>query len=285
MINRTNRSWLFSRLVIPFAVLWMAASASAQDAVQWYSSLEKASALAVPADRPIMIEFWADWCEACKAMEKDVYSTPDFLEATKRFLPVKIEFDKKTALARRYKVDNLPTIVFTDSYGNELFRYQGYVGAKSLLDLVNALPGNVREFNRLNKILAGDKNNFEALASMGKSLRAAGLLRASSDYYARALQRPEAKADPQTREVILYEIGKNFLEVQDSKLAAESFERCLKEFPNSPKKTEWMLDLAQAYAFGEKKEKEKARQILEMFIQDHPSFGESEQARRILSSL
>jgi thioredoxin-like negative regulator of GroEL len=288
-----RRPWPFSLLVILAAILWMAAGANGQElavpqppvAVHWYSSVEEASALAVPANQPIMIDFWADWCGACKVMEKDVYATSDFLKATERFLPVKIHFDKKTALARKYNVDALPMIVFADSYGNELFRYDGYVDAKSLLALVNALPADVTEFNRLNKILAADRNNFEALESMGKSLRTAGLYRASSGFYAKAAQRPEAKAKPEKRETILNEIGLNFIEVQDSKLAAESFEKCLKEFPKSRKKTEWTLRLGQAYAFGEKREKEKARKLLETFMRDHPSSPQSEQARKILTSL
>src|SRR5262249_45597668 len=117
------------------------------------------------------------------------------------------------------------------------------------------------------------------------SLRAAGLFRASSDYYAKAAQRPEAKANPEEREAILSAIGFNFLEVQDSRLAAESFERCLKEFPDSAKKTEWTLDLARAYAFGEKKEKEKARKMLEHFIRDQAPSMAVEQAKKILASL
>lgn len=274
----------FSRLVIPLAVLFIAAGAGAQDGVHWYSSVEEASARAVLANRPILIEFWAEWCAPCKSMENEVYSTGSFQEAAKRFLPVKIDFDKKTALARKYNVEALPTIVFADSYGHELFRYDGYVDAKSLLALVNALPADVTEFNRLNVVLASDKNNFEALQAMGKSLRSAGLFRASSDYYAKAAQRPEAKAHPEKRETILNEIGLNFLEVQDSKLAAESFKKCLREFPNSPKKTQWTLDLCQAYAFGENEEREKARKLLRTFIRDHPSSPQSEQARKILSS-
>ena len=79
---------------------------------------------------------------------------------------------------------------------------------------------------------------------MGKSLRDAGLFRASNDYYAKAARRPER------REAILPLIGLNFLEVQDSKLAADAFEKCLKEFPKSPRRPEWTLNLARALALG-----------------------------------
>jgi len=218
-------------------------------------------------------------------MEQEVYSTAEFRKATQKFLPVKIDFDKKTALARRYNVESLPTIVFADSYGNELFRYEGYLGAASLLAVVNALPGDVTEFNRLNRILGRDKNDFEALDSMGRRLKEAGLFRASSEYYTRALQEPAARSNAEKREAISNEIGLNFLEVKDGKLAAEWFEGCLKKFPNSSRKGEWTLSLARAYAFGDQKEKKKARKILQALIQGDPTGPESGKARTILASL
>ena len=245
--------------------------------MHWYSTIEEASAHAVASNRPILIDFWAAWCAPCKVMEQEVYSTAEFQQATERFLPVKIDFDKKTALARKYNVEALPTIVFADSYGNELFRYRGYVGAKTLLDLVRALPGDVTDFNRLNQILKGDANNPDALESMGKSLRDAGLFRASNDYYAKAARRPER------RETILPLMGLNFLEVQDSKLAADAFEKCLKEFPKSPKRSEWTLNLARALALGGKKE--KARKVLQSFLRDYPSAVEVGAARELLGTL
>ena len=218
-------------------------------------------------------------------MEQEVYSTAEFRQAAQKFLPVRIEYDRKIALARKYNIGGLPTIVFADSYGNELFRYEGYVGAVPLLALVNALPGDVTEFNRLNRILTRDKNDFEALDAMGKRLREAGLFRASNDYYSRAARQPAARLNPERRESIFNEIGLNFLEVRDGKLAAEWFGGCLKQFPDSPRKGEWTLNLAQAYSFGEKKDKQKARKILQTMIQDDPKAPETEKARKLLSSL
>jgi thioredoxin-like negative regulator of GroEL len=276
--SKTHRSVL-ALLSATFAAFGIRADTG----VQWYSSVEEASMLAVRQNRPLMIDFWADWCAPCKTMEKEVYSTADFHRAAERFLLVKINYDRKLAVAMKYHVENLPTIVFADSYGNELFRYHGYLGARSLLELVMALPGDVAEFNRLNRILTRDKNDLEALEGMGRSLRTAGLFRASSEYYAKAALNSEAKSEK--RQVILNEIGLNFLAVEDAKLAAQAFERCLKEFPDSPKRAEWKLNLGQAYAFGERKQREKARKILQAIILEDPSSPESEKARRILSSL
>ena len=272
--------------LLSFAVVLCAVSGARSEVpLHWYSTVEEASSHAIPDNRPMIIDFWAAWCHPCDAMEKEVYSTAEFRQAAQKFLPVKIDYDRKLALARKYDVDGLPTIVFADSYGKELFRYQGYVGAAPLLALVQALPGNVTEFNRLNRILARDKNDFEALNEMGRRLHEAGFFRSSSDYYAKAAQEPAARSDPERREAIFNEIASNFLEVKDGKLAAEWFEDCLKKFPNSPRKGEWTLNLARAYAFGEKKDKQKARKILQTLIQADPTAPQSENARRLLSSL
>ena len=104
-----------------------------------------------------MLDFWADWCAACHVMEQEVYNDSGFAEAAGHFLAVRIDFDKKAAIARKYNVVALPTLVFTDSYGAELFRYQGVIDATSLADLLRSLPTDVTRFNELNKILTQEQ--------------------------------------------------------------------------------------------------------------------------------
>ncbi|PYR97271.1 MAG: hypothetical protein DMG12_24445 [Acidobacteria bacterium] len=41
------------------------------------------------------------------------------------------------------------------------------------------------------------------------------------------------------------DMGLNSLEVKDGKQAADTFEKCLKEFPNSRHRPEWTLNLAE----------------------------------------
>jgi thioredoxin-like negative regulator of GroEL len=251
--------------------------------VSWYSNIERASVLAQEANKPMVIDFQAEWCEACKVMEKEVYTDVRVVDASRGFLPVRIAFDTNPQIARKYNVTALPTLVFTDSYGNELLRWHGYIDAKPLAEVLRSLPADVSEFNQLSRILAKDKNNAEALEAMGSKLRAAGLFLTSNTYYGRALQRPEAKSDPARRETIMNQVALNSLEVKDGAKAADTLEKCLKEFPNSQQTTGWTLNLGRAYALADKTD--KARKVLETFARQHPGTEESKKATEILASL
>jgi hypothetical protein len=94
--------------------------------------------------------------------------------------------------------------------------------------------------------LAQDKNNFDALEAMGQRLRAAALYRKSNDYYAQSIRQSQVKSSPAKRQAILSEMGANYLDVKAGKQAASVFERCLKEFPTSARKQEWMANLIRA---------------------------------------
>jgi outer membrane protein assembly factor BamD (BamD/ComL family) len=148
---------------------------------------------------------------------------------------------------------------------------------------MRSLPANVGEFNRLDRMLAEDKNNFQALNGMAGALHAAGLFLGSNDYYERALGTKEAKAVPPERERILTEMAANSLEVNDAESGAQELERCLKEFPNSERSPQWTFDLARAYLLAGKKD--KAKKILEVFIRARPSGPESERARALFATL
>lgn len=260
-------------ILITVGFSFICAAVQARASVHWHASVEQANEDAIETSRPIWIEFYAEWCAPCKQMEKEVYSSPEFEQASARFLLVRIDVDKENAAARKYNVITLPTIVFADSYGNELFRHAGYLGAQPLLEVAAALPGNVAEFNRWNRILSADRNNFDALIGLGDALREAKLYRASIEYYVRALQRHEGRTNLDKREAILNHLGLNFLTLRDAKHAAAIFEKCLKEFPNSSRKGEWMLHLGEAYSLGDKNDRQKARTLHHGLIPAVPQVG------------
>jgi len=218
-----------------------------EPAIQWYKDVQQASAVARITDKPMMIEFWADWCAPCKIMENEVYSDARVATALKeKMVAVRIHFDLQKDLVRQYNVEAIPNIIFTDSWGTEFVRHRGIIEADDLAAVIDALPSNVSEFNRLDNILHEDKNNFSALRDMAAKLRTAGLYQSSNEFYRKAGTRNEAKKDPVQREAILLGMGLNFIDLREGKEAAAIFERCLKEFPKSDNRDRYTTELVRA---------------------------------------
>ena len=233
-----------------FCLIWSIPAAAQDGAIQWYKDLRQAISAARQSNKPMMIEFWADWCTPCKVMETEVYTDPRVASGLiQKMVSVRIHFDLQKDLVRQYNIEAIPNIVFTDSWGTELVRHRGIIEADDLAAVIDALPANVSEFNRLDGILHEDKNNFAALQGMASRLRDAGFYQSSNDFFRKAANRNEAKKDASARESILLGMGLNFLDLRDGKQAVQIFERCLKEFPKSENRQRFMQELDRARQF------------------------------------
>ena len=93
--------------------------------ITWLTSYDKALNSAKENNQPVLIDFYADWCTACKVLDKEIYTAPDVIKKSKEFINLKINTDKDTDIAARYKVYALPTLIFLDGDGKVLWRLEG----------------------------------------------------------------------------------------------------------------------------------------------------------------
>lgn len=74
--------------------------------------------------RPVMIDFFADWCTACKELDQRTYVADGVKAEAKRFVTVKVdgteELDSLEKLYAQFDVKGLPTVAFVDAYGKVL---------------------------------------------------------------------------------------------------------------------------------------------------------------------
>jgi thiol:disulfide interchange protein DsbD len=109
------------------------------DKITWLSNLPDALKLSAKTGRPVMADFYADWCGWCKKLDKETYADPDVVKKSKFFVCVKLNADVSRDESARYKVRGLPTIVFLDSDGKLLDQVIGYTDAKNLIGTMSKL--------------------------------------------------------------------------------------------------------------------------------------------------
>jgi thioredoxin-like negative regulator of GroEL len=202
--------------------------------IEWSTNLDQASAAARRANKPMLVDFWADWCVPCHVMDATVYSDERVAKAMARVVPVRLDFDRKREIARKYDIPGVPTILLTDSYGTELFRFTGEIAADAMIQLLAETPGDVTEINRLTQMVARDRKDFAALDALGRELRAARFYRSSNAYYERALGTRGSKADAGRRGAIMIAMARNHLEVKEIDRARRLLRSVAGKYPSGP---------------------------------------------------
>jgi thiol:disulfide interchange protein DsbD len=85
---------------------------------------ESALAQARAQGRPVLIDFFADWCAACKELDRETYVAPEVVQEGRRFFTIKVDGTNEAqavqALYERFGVQGLPTVAFVSSQGRVL---------------------------------------------------------------------------------------------------------------------------------------------------------------------
>ncbi|MBK9624640.1 MAG: protein-disulfide reductase DsbD [Rhodocyclaceae bacterium] len=91
------------------------------------------------AKRPVMLDFYADWCVSCKEMERFTFADPAVAAAMGKMRLLQADVTDNTeadaALLKRFELFGPPGIIFFDANGREIpeLRVVGFVAADKFL--------------------------------------------------------------------------------------------------------------------------------------------------------
>jgi len=94
------------------------------EGLTWAKYDEKVLADAKASGKPVVIDFYADWCLPCKELDEKTFPDAKVKDELARYVRVKADLtrpeDPRTqALTKQYGIAGVPTLVFIDPSGNE----------------------------------------------------------------------------------------------------------------------------------------------------------------------
>lgn len=83
----------------------------------------------INGERPVLIDFFAEWCGPCKAMKPELHRLHEMTGEKLRIL--KLDIDKNPDVARAFSISSVPTLMLIKK-GDIKWRQSGLMQAQQL---------------------------------------------------------------------------------------------------------------------------------------------------------
>ncbi len=116
--------------------------------LKWYRSapgLERGLLEASQENKPVVVYFWAIWCQYCAGFQTNTLGNPQINKMLENdYVRVAIDLDLDRGVSNSYGVSYPPYVIFLDRSGNVIERIAGAVDAGTFLPIATRIRDQVR---------------------------------------------------------------------------------------------------------------------------------------------
>ncbi len=121
-------------------IVYILSSAYEREGIKWIPYDQDIIATAEKDKKPLILDFYADWCAPCVAMEKRVFKDPEVVRLSQNLITMRLDLTRhqpfQDEILKQYGVRGVPTVIFLNREGEEEkdLRLQTYVGRFEFLN-------------------------------------------------------------------------------------------------------------------------------------------------------
>lgn len=140
----------YFKIFLLFAVLSVLCGKNAH-AISWHRNLNSALRASSAQGKPVLVDFYTDWCGWCKRMDTDTYAHAGVEKEAANFICVKVDGDRSRDIVRKYNIKAYPTTLFLNSKGVAIERIRGYLPPSQFLPKMKAIATRYKPASRIKK--------------------------------------------------------------------------------------------------------------------------------------
>ncbi len=250
--------------------------------IQWEKSFDEAMKTAEKHEKPVLVDFWAEWCGWCHRLDRTTYIDPVVGKMAQNFVAVKVNTEgssRELEIANRYRVHSLPTILFLSPRGRQVWRVNSFMGPGRFPYVMEKALQAAQRVSTWEVALEQNPDDAEAAYALGEHLFDQECYEESAELLTHAAANDSDRPIPERRRTrlllaILQNVQRHFAEAESLIKEALSLD------PEGADQPKLLFMLGRNYVSWGRHE--QGMQTMEVIVREHPQSPIAQRARETL---